>query len=172
MTWIKVFKKCQYWGEDLPHFIFRLCLELLWEMGEGSVTPRASITIVFNFFFFIGVLLLYNGVLVSAVQQSESAIRIHISPPSWISLPPRSPQSSEQNSLCYTVGSHQLSVLYIVVYVYQSQSPNSSHLPSPRLVSIRLFSTSVSLFLLCKQVHLYHFSRSHIYALISTTKQV
>ena len=95
MTWIKVFKKCQYWGEDLPHFIFRLCLELLWEMGEGSVTPRASITIVFNFFFFIGVLLLYNGVFVSAVQQSESAIRIHISPPSWISLPPRSPQSSE-----------------------------------------------------------------------------
>ena len=36
----------------------------------------------------------------------------------------------------------------------------------PPLVSIRLFSTSVSLFLPCKLVHLYHFSRFHIYALI------
>ena len=36
----------------------------------------------------------------------------------------------------------------------------------PPLVSIRLFSTSVPLFLPCKQVHLYHFSRFHIYVLI------
>ena len=36
----------------------------------------------------------------------------------------------------------------------------------PCLVSIRLFSTSVSHFLPCKLVHLYHFSRFHIYALI------
>ena len=35
----------------------------------------------------------------------------------------------------------------------------------PSLVSIRLFSTSVSQFLPCKPVHLYHFSRFHIYAL-------
>ena len=34
------------------------------------------------------------------------------------------------------------------------------------LVSIRLFSTSLSLFLPSKPVHLYHFSRFHIYALI------
>ena len=39
-------------------------------------------------FFFIGVKLLYNVVLVSAVQWSESAIRIPISPSSWTSLPP------------------------------------------------------------------------------------
>ena len=42
--------------------------------------------------------------------------------------------------------------------------------PCPRclspLVSIRLFSTSVSQFLPCKPVHLYHFSRFHIDALI------
>ena len=62
----------------------------------------------------------------------------------------------------YTAGSYQLSILYILVYTYQSQSPNSSHHPHPhprfpRLVSIRLFSTSVSLFLPCKPVHLYHF---------------
>ena len=36
----------------------------------------------------------------------------------------------------------------------------------PSLVSIRLFSTSVSQFLPCKPVHLYHFSRFHVYALI------
>ena len=44
-----------------------------------------------------------------------------------------------------------------------------SHLPvhltpfSPSLVSMILFSTSVSLSLLCKEVHLYHCSRLHIY---------
>ena len=42
--------------------------------------------------------------------------------------------------------------------------------PPPRhftpLVSIRLFSISVSQFLPCTPVHLYHFSRFHIYALI------
>ena len=40
---------------------------------------------------------------------------------------------------------------------------------SPLLVSIWLFSTSVSLFLPCKQVHLYRFSRFHLYALIYDT---
>ena len=56
------------------------------------------------------------------------------------------------------------------MYICQSQTPNSTHppLPShfPPLVSIRLFSTCVSLFLSCKRIHLYHFSRFHIYALI------
>ena len=36
----------------------------------------------------------------------------------------------------------------------------------PPLVSIHLFSTSVSQFLPCKLVHLYHFSSFHIYELI------
>ena len=45
----------------------------------------------------------------------------------------RSLQSTEQSSWCYTVGSHQLSILYIVsiVYICQSPSPNSSHSPLP-----------------------------------------
>ena len=73
--------------------------------------------------------------LVSTVQQSESAIRIHISPLFQISFPFRSPQSTEQGSRCYTVGSHQLSILYIVstVYMCQSPSPNSSHTPGSPL---------------------------------------
>ena len=70
------------------------------------------------------------------------------------------------SSLCYTAGSHLLSILYIFLYICQPQSPNSSHLSFPLLVSLCLFSTSVSLFLPCKLVHLYHSSRFHIYALI------
>ena len=61
--------------------------------------------------------------------------------------------------------------IHIGVYIRQSQSPNSSHYHHPQpcfhhLVSIRLSSTPVSLFLPWKLVHLYHFSRFHIYALI------
>ena len=53
------------------------------------------------------------------------------------------------------------------VFIYVN--PTSQFIPlllSPLLGSIRLLSTSVSLFPLCKQVHLYHFSRVHMYALI------
>ena len=41
---------------------------------------------------FIGVLLLHNVMLVSAVQQSGSAICTHMSPVSWASFPPLSPR--------------------------------------------------------------------------------
>ena len=44
--------------------------------------------------------------------------------------------------------------------------PPPTHPHSPCLVSIRLFFTSVSIFLPCKLVHLHHFSRFHIYVLI------
>ena len=43
---------------------------------------------------------------------------------------------------------------------------NSTCCCFPPLVSICLFPTSVSQFLPCKPVHLYHFCRFHIYALI------
>ena len=58
--------------------------------------------------------------------------------------------------------------IHISVYMSISQfiTPPPPPLPLPPLVSIRLFLTSVSLFLPCKPVHLYHFSRFHIYALI------
>ena len=68
--------------------------------------------------------------LVSAVQQSESTICMHLPPPFWISFPFRSAQNTEYSFLCYIVGSHQLSILYkiSIVYICQSQTPNSSHL--------------------------------------------
>ena len=43
------------------------------------------------FLFLIGGWLLYNIVLVTAIRQHESAIGIHMFPPSWISCPPPIP---------------------------------------------------------------------------------
>ena len=81
-----------------------------------------------------------------------SVIHIYIYPLFlWISFPFRLPQSVEQSSLCYTVGSHQLSVLYIVVYICQSHivyiSQSQIHPTSlPFLVALCLLSTSMSHF--------------------------
>ena len=46
-------------------------------------------------------------------------------------FPYRALQSIEQSFLCYRVGPYQLSILYIVVCICQSQSPNLSPLLSP-----------------------------------------
>ena len=54
--------------------------------------------------------------LVSTVQQSESAVSIHIAPLFWISFPSKPPQSIEQGSLCCAVASHLLSILYTCVW--------------------------------------------------------
>ena len=56
--------------------------------------------------------------------------------------------------------------VYMLIPISQFIPPPAPPPHFPPLVSIRLFSTSVSLFLPCKPVHLYHFSRFHIYALI------
>ena len=77
---------------------------------------------------FIGVQSIYNVVLVSGVQQSESVIHIHISTLFFFFLilfPYRLLQSIEQSSLCYQ-GSYQLSILYTVVCICQCQSPSLS----------------------------------------------
>ena len=44
--------------------------------------------LICHLIFFIRVQLLYNAVLASSVQQSESALCVHIPPPFWASLPP------------------------------------------------------------------------------------
>ena len=60
--------------------------------------------------------------VVSAKHQYESAIGIHMSPPSWISFPSRSPshpsrllQSPGLSSLSHTANSHWLSNLHMVM---------------------------------------------------------
>ena len=55
--------------------------------------------------------------------------------------------------------------LYMSILISQFITPPPPY-HFPPLVSIRLFCTSVFLFLPCKLVHLYHFSRFHIYVLI------
>ena len=101
---------------------------------------------------------IYNVVLVSAVQQSESIIHIHISILFQILFPYRSFQSIEQGSLCYIKCSHQLSVLHIEdIYV-------NSNLPiySFPLVIISFFYIC-TLFPFCKYyVYQYQFFRFHI----------
>ena len=57
-----------------------------------------------KFLFCIGVELIYNTVLVSGIQQSDSVIHIYVSILFQILFPFRSFQNIEQNSLCYTVG--------------------------------------------------------------------
>ena len=80
---------------------------------------------------FIGAQLLYNVVLVSAVQWSESA-EVYIyplppEPPSSPSHPSRSSQSTELSSLCRTAASH------VVVCIHQCYSLHLCHLLLPGL---------------------------------------
>ena len=88
--------------------------------------------------------------LVSAVQQSESAIFIPESPLFCISFPIRS-EHSVKFPVLYNRFSVVISFIHSTnsIYICQSQSPNSSH-PTPPLITISSFSTSVTLFLLCK----------------------
>ena len=65
----------------------------------------------FLIFFFIELQLVYNVVLVSGVQQSDSFIHTYISIFFQIYFPYRSLQNTEDSSLCYTVGPCWLSIL-------------------------------------------------------------
>ena len=126
-----------------------------------------------QFFYFLliftGVWLLYNVVLASTAQQNASAIHAQISPPFWISLPFRSPQCIRQSSLCCTVCSHQLSILYIVsiMYMCQPQSPNSS-LPTPFPLGIHAFVLYIYVSISAFQIRSYipFFQISHICVII------
>ena len=75
-----------------------------------------------NFSFYIGLSLIYNVVLASGVQQSDSLM--HISILFQILFPFRLLQNIKQRSLCYTVGPCWLTILYIYSSVYML-IPNS-----------------------------------------------
>ena len=138
-------------GKDIV-FVPRVTL-----MGGNS---RISFFLIY---FLIGGKLLYNVVLVSAIQQCKLAIIIHvcvytyiyvcvyiyISLPSFLSLPPlslshpsRSSQNTRLDSPCHTATAHQLSILHTVLRICLHLS--HSLLPP---VSASPFSTSVSPFL-------------------------
>ena len=81
---------------------------------------RSSWLVVFLFFFNL-FLLEYSCfiMLCQFLLYSKNESSMHIHPLFWISFPFRLPQSTEQSSLCYTVGSYQLFILYIVEYICQ-----------------------------------------------------
>ena len=72
--------------------------------------------------FCIGVQLTNNAVLISGVQKSNSVVHIHVAVIFQILFPYRLLQSTEQSSLCYTVGSCWLSIVNIDVYTCQSRT--------------------------------------------------
>ena len=84
----------------------------------------------FNFpFLKIGEWLLYNVVLVSSVQR-ESAVSIHISPPSRaLSHHSRLSLSSQLSFLCYIAASHYLFYTWLCIYVSGTFSVHLLHLP-------------------------------------------
>ena len=108
----------------------------------------------------------------------NTQIRMHISPPSGTSLPPtRIPSlqaiTEHQTGLPVLNSSFQkikknsfpLAILRVVVYICQRCSSGSPSL-LPISVPTRVPSMSASLFLPCKSVPRYHFSRFHINVLI------
>ena len=52
----------------------------------------------------------------------------------WIAFRFRSPQSTEQHSLCCTVGSYQLSILYFYTYQHIYVNPNLPIHPTPYIL--------------------------------------
>ena len=72
----------------------------------------------FCFSFYWSIIVLKSCVHFYCTAKWISYTYTHISLLLWISLPFRSPQSTEQSILCYTVGSHWLSILYILYAFY------------------------------------------------------
>ena len=105
-----LFQACRFLA-----FSLCACINFPWYvlMERG----RERFLLPFFFFFLIGVELFYNVVLVFTVQESESAICIHISPLFQILFHYRLLQDIEYSSLCYTVGPCCLSILCIGVCI-------------------------------------------------------
>ena len=120
-------------------------------------------------FFFIFNWRIVTILFVSAILQHGSAVGIHMSSPSWTSLPPPTPsdssilsQSPGLSSLSHTVNPHWRSILHMLLYVSMLLSPLVPPSPSypPHTCPLCLHLHC------CKEFHQYHLSRFHIYASI------
>ena len=94
----------------------------------------------------------------------ESTIRIHVSPPSWKTLPLPSPpcpsrlsQSTHLGALCHTSNSHWLSILHMVIYVsilFSQIMPRSLSPTEPKVCSLPLkytyFKYKINIYALSK----------------------
>ena len=72
-------------------------------------------------FIFIKVKLMYNVVPISAVKQSDPVIHMYILLLIYSSIMFYH-QEFGYNSLCYAVGPHCLSILYVIVHIYLPQT--------------------------------------------------
>ena len=121
------------------------------------VTPPPQIMVIREYFTLL---------LVSAIQHCEWVVSIHVSSASPASLP-----CTPFPSPLWATAGHELSCLYcgwlLAMYfthasVRISNSALSVH-PTLLCACVHLSSTSAYLFLPWRSVHLYHFSRFHIY---------
>ena len=116
--------------------------------------------------------MLYNAELVSAEQQSESAIRRHMSPVFWIPFPFWSLQGVRRDpcgtqDVLITLIILLFSVLFIVSVVCIYVNPNLPILPTPLPLGIHTLVLCVCVSTSTLQIrYLYCFSRFHICVLI------
>ena len=145
------------WMKDSPLLYFIFCKLLYYFyfynyfLCWSIIALQCSAVQVNQLYVFIYLLLIGGYIPYSYMNRDISPF---IYPPS---PPPRSPQSTELSSLCYTEGSHELSVLHTAVYMSRLLSQYAS--PSLSRLSTCPFPRSASLFRPCKQTHLYHLSR-------------
>ena len=104
----------------------------LWKCFVDFKTQYRSVSCDFISFknIFIARYVRYNIVLVSATCQHESATDIHMSPPSWTSIPSPTPsqpsrlsQSARLSSLSHPADFHWVSIPHMVMYVSMLLSP-------------------------------------------------
>ena len=138
----------QNWNHRLDYF--RVAFALFLGGGVWNIKSTSSFYFIF-LYLFIGVKLLYNVVLVSAVQWSESAICIPISPPSWTSLLPFHQHLGHHRAPSWAPCALQqvpLAICFTHGGVFMANLTSQFIPPSPSpTVSTCPFSTSLSLFL-------------------------
>ena len=132
------------------HIFLRTVYIAIWR--STFIDFNFNIIVYLSLPFFIGAYLVYDVVLPSAIQQSESAICVHISPHSRKSLHPTplSSQSTDLSPLCCIAASHSLSVLHTEMCKYYS--PNWSHPPLPYHWVVHMSAFYICIFIPALQI--------------------
>ena len=134
---------------------------------ESGNTLFLIFFLIFNFIFKLYIIVL----VLSNIKMNPP--QVYMCSPSWTLLPPPSPYHPSGSSQC-TSPNHPVSCIepglairFIHDILHVSMPFSQIFPPSPSPTeSIRLFYTSVSLFLSRTQGYCYHLSKFHIYALV------